>query len=580
MEFDVLFKNATVVDGSGRFPYTADVAVSGEKVAVIGDIDKAEAKRVIDAKGKVLCPGFIDIHSHADMTIPRENHAEILEPLIRQGITTFVGGNCGMGFAPLVDTPMRKAQLEYFQGFTGADQRENIHWDSLGEFLDYMDELHPVMNFGLLAPHGVIRLGTIGAAKRLANREEVSQMTGMLRECMEAGALGMSTGLQYFPGSQCDTEELIELGRVLYEYDGVMTSHLRSYSDTLELAIDELKEIIRKTGIRGQISHLFWLPDTGKVGNWLTRRAAKLGSKIYERVKLPIPLDAAVAKLLDGIDREIQDGLPLGIDGMPTSAGFTHLIAFFPPWVIEDEIMQVLERLKDPALRKRMRNDIENGRSIWPHREDDTWSMNLLKILGYEGAFIMSVVTEKNKHLEGKNLVEVGKIRGQHPFDAACDLLLEEDGRVLVFETVTRPGDDFVERSLFATMKSRNVSIVTDTILMGYGRASHLFYDCYPKYIARYVRDYKSVSLAEGIRKCTSLPASQLQLKKRGEVREGYFADLVMFDLTSIDTKSSFEKPDVYPQGIETVLINGKVVFDENGYHPEPRSGRVIRREV
>ena len=577
MAFELIFESPTVVDGSGMLPYRADVGIKNGRVSAIGQLNDAQADRRVNGTGKILCPGFIDVHAHTDMSIHLPDHQNILEPLVRQGITTFVGGNCGIALAPLGGDRL-PAIMDFFEAFTGRAQDDLIDWKGFDQFLSTVERRGLLLNMGLLAPHGILRISEMGLARRLADRQEVRGMGRELRKCMEAGALGMSTGLQYFPGSQSDTAELVDLARILHEYDGVFTSHLRSYSNTLDLALDEVKQVSRQADVRVQVSHLFWLPHLNVWLDSLVRKAARLGSKIYERVKIPVPLDSAVAEKLQGLDREIEKGLPMGIDGMPTSAGFTHLLAFFPPWVLEDSIDKVLARLADPPTRKKILADIVGGQSIWPHREANTWSMNFFKLLGWQGQFVMSVVTEKNKPLEGLNFRQIGDLQGKHPFDAACDLLLEENGRVLVFETITHPGDDFVERSLFATMRDRNVSIVTDTILMGYGRPSHLFYDCFPKFISRYIRDNRSVSLPEGIRKCTSLPASQLGIRNRGQVKEGFWADLVLFDMDRIGTLSTFEKPDVFPTGIDYVLINGNTVVDPDGFHPDPRPGMVIRR--
>ena len=577
MPVDLVIKNAKMVDGSGTPSRVADVAIQGDRIAEIGQIEAGQATRQIDASGKILCPGFIDVHSHADLAVHLPEHPKILEPLIRQGITTFVGGNCGMALAPLTgrhDTPI----LQFFKAFTGRDQDQALSWKTFGAYLDALNASRLAMNLAVLAPHGVIRLNEMGQARRTATPDEKAGMGDLLRECLDAGAMGLSTGLQYFPGSQSDTEELLYLGRILKGYDAIFTSHLRSYSNTLERAIEEVKQVARECQIRAQISHLFWVPHVNDTVDALVRRAAKIGSWIYRRVPLPIPLDSAAAKLLRKIGEEIKAGLPLGIDGMPTAAGFTHLLAFFPPWVLEDSLETILGRIRDPETRRRMLKDIEEGQSIWPHREANTWSMNFLKLMGWDGVFVMSVMSEKNKPLEGLNLKQIGRRQGKHPFDVACDLLLEENGRVLVFETFTRPGDDFVERSLWATLRDPNVSIVTDTILLGYGRPSHLFYDCFPKFISRYIRDQKVVSLEEGIRKCTSLPASQLGIRKRGRIEEGNYADLVLFDLNAINTRSSFERPDVFPTGIERVFINGQEVFGPDGYRSDAGSGRLIRR--
>ena len=578
MQFDLILENATIVDGTGYLPYRSDVGVTDGKITAISQLEDATAKRRIDGEGKVLCPGFIDVHSHADMSVHLPESSSILEPLVRQGITTFVGGNCGTALAPLAKKHLSPL-MDFFEAFTGRKQDDLIDWKSFDGFLDTVQKRGTILNMGVLAPHGIMRINEMGLARRVAKPDETRKMGLQLRDCLEAGALGMSTGLQYFPGSQSDTQELVDLAMILHDYDAVFTSHLRSYSNTLDQAIDEVKQVSRQADVRAQVSHLFWVPHINPQIDYAVRQAVRLGSKIYEHLKIPIPLDSAVAVKLNKLGEEIKQGLPLGIDGMPTSAGFTHLLAFFPPWVLEDSIKKVLSRLADPATRKRMRHDIENGKSIWPHREHDTWSMNFFKLMGWDGQFVMSVVSEKNKHLEGLNFKQIGQLQGKHPFDAACDLLLEERGRVLVFETVTHPGDDFVERSLFATMRDPNVSIVTDTILMGYGRPSHLFYDCFPKFFARYIRDAKSVSLQEGVRKCTGLPASQLGIRNRGLIKQGYWADLVLMDPDTIETHSTYEKPDVFPSGIEYTIINGKVLVDPDGYHPELRPGQVIRRQ-
>ena len=567
-----------MVDGSGKKAYQGDVGIQGDRIAAIGSLQDAQADRRILAGGKVLCPGFVDVHSHADLSFHLREQAEILEPLVRQGITTVVGGNCGMALAPLAgknDDPI----LAFYRAFTGQDQSELITWRSFGGYMDALEKRGLVLNAGLLAPHGILRLNEMGQAKRLATSDELEGMKVLLRDCLDAGALGLSTGLQYFPGSQSDTQELLDLAQLLKPAGAVFTSHLRSYSNTLERAIEEVVEVVRKAEIHGQISHLFWVPHVNdRVDAWI-RKAAKLGSWAYRWLKLPIPMDGALTKILAQVNRSIEDGLPLGVDVMPTAAGFTHLLAFFPPWVLEDDLASILGRLRDPKTRKRILNDIENGQSVWPHREDRAWSMNFLKLMGWSGVYVMSVVGEKNKVLEGRSLKELARDEKKHPFDVACDLLLEEDGQVLVFVTFTRPGDDFLERSLFAAMRDPHVSIVTDTLLLGCGRPAHLFYDCFPKYISKYVRDLKLISLEEGIRKCTGLPVSQLGIQRRGRLEEGFYADLVLFDLEKLGTQSTFEKPDVFPTGIEMVLINGRPVLEQGIYHPEPFSGRLLRRQ-
>jgi N-acyl-D-amino-acid deacylase len=579
--FDLLFQNATIVDGTGQARFTADLAVRGEKIAAIGPLDGAKAKRTVAAKGLVLCPGFVDIHSHADLSVFRDDAAELIEPLIRQGITTFVGGNCGMGLAPIPETPYREFIDAFYEAFTAENLRSLITWNSFGEFTEYLDRKGVPTNVALLAPHGILRFAAVGPQARHARRDEIALMSRWLEEAMEQGAFGLSTGLQYFPGSQSEIGELVDLARIVSRYDGRFTSHLRSYSATLRQAVQEVVTIAQEANVAAQISHLFWVPDFGPLANQAFRGLAKTLSAAYQHVKFPVPTDSVAADVLRQIGRLRETGRArVSVDAMPTSAGFTHLLAFFPPWVLDARsVDEVMHKLRDKKIRRRIRRSIEQGDTrAWPHDRGDTWSMNFLKMLGYAGVSIMSVPSEKNKHLEGQNLVQIGKRWKMHPFDAACELLLQENGKVLVFETLTYPGDDFIELSLHASMRDPNTAIVTDSILMGFGLPSHLFYDCYPKYIQRYVRELKLVTLEEGVRKCTSLPAESLGVKKRGVLRPGHFADLVLFDLDTIKTNSTFLQPRHFPDGIRMVAINGRVVLDDGRYHDDANAGRVLRR--
>ncbi|MGK5095205.1 amidohydrolase family protein [Deltaproteobacteria bacterium TL4] len=577
MEFDVIFESATIHDGSGKPPYQADVGIKDEKIAALGKLNDGQTRQRINAMGKVLCPGFIDVHSHADLVIHKDNHAKLLEPLLRQGITTFVGGNCGMGIAPLSASKYDE-MMNYVDVMMGEDPRPYVDWQSYGEFVERLEAKGLVMNCGLLAPHGLIRIAAKGLQNSKATREQIEQMKGLVEECLESGALGMSTGLMYFPGLAADEKELLELTELLVRNDAVFTCHLRSYSNTLPLAIEEVLALSRKTGVKSQISHFFWLPHVNEVVDSLTNTTLRIAAEIYKHVKFKAPLQWSVQPHLNQVARAVKQGVEVSIDVMPTGAGFTHALAFFPPWVLNGEHQDIIYRLSDKSIRQMIYKAIQQGKSEWPHREDHTWAMNFFKIIGFRGIYLMSVVSEKNKQYEGKNFIQIGKERGQHPFDSICDLLIEEEGRVLVFESPTHPGDEFVERSLFGAMKDPNVSIVTDTILLGFGKPSHLFYDCYPKVLSKYVREEKIISLAEAIRKSTSLPAQQLGIKKRGLVRKGYYADLVLFDAETICSNSTPFKPDAYPEGIDYVLVNGYPVVTPQGYFPEKRTGKVCKR--
>jgi N-acyl-D-amino-acid deacylase len=576
---DVVIRNATIHDGSGRVAYHGDVGIANGRVAAIGALSEATAGRVVDATGLCLCPGFVDAHSHAEMTLVRPDHPDVLEPLVRQGITTFVGGNCGTSMAPVCDSH-RGDLLTFWDFFLGAPQDDVVRWRTFGEMLSVIEGQGMLLNAAVLAPQGILRLAETGLGNVPASRADMDRMKGQLADCLDAGAIGMSSGLQYFPGLATDQAELTELARVVHDRGGVFTAHLRSYnSDTLAQALDEVFAIGRDAEVPVQISHLFCVPRTPWPLDRISHHLLNLAARAYRaRPLFDPPLDFMLRPFLERIRRRIAAGQRVGVDAMPTAAGFTHLLAFLPPWALDGGVAGVLAHLKDPASRREMRRSIEKGDAKWPHRGRDSWSMNFFQVMGWDAVHVMSVKSEKNRHAMGRSIASLAKDAGKHPFDVAADLLIEEQGRVLVFETPTWPGDDFVELSLKAVLADPNVSIVTDTILLGFGLPSHLFYDAYPKFLGKYVREKGLLPLAEAIRKCTSLPAEQLGLGNRGRVRVGWPADLVLFDADRIGSRSTPDQPARFPEGIHTVFVNGHAVVDPEGYHPEPRSGQLIRR--
>ena len=573
---DTVIRGGKVIDGIGAEPRQTDIGIEKGVIAALGDLAASAGSRVIDAKGKLVTPGFIDIHSHADVSIHLQNHEEILRPLVTQGITTFIGGNCGIGSAPVTDRH-RTDILEYQEAFTMRPMDAHINWEGLGDFLEKMEKRGITLNMGMLAPHGIIRLAAAGPARRLVTAGELSAMERLLEQTLEEGAFGMSTGLQYFPGSQSDTEELISLGSVLKRFNAVFTSHLRSYSHTLPQALGEVLTVGRTNDIHVQISHIYWQPYS-KLLTPVVRGLVRGGSFLYNRMRMPIPIEVGLKGQFSPIDRAITEGHRVGLDIVPTSQGFTELLAFFPPWLLDEGRRRALERLSDPETRKRVRHDIEKGQPHWPHRDAAGWSMNYLKMTGWGGLRVMSVASEKNRGLEGRSFPEIGSDTEKHAFDAMADLLIEEQGRVLVFHTPTFPDDPFVARSMYYAWFHPYSSVTTDTILLGMGRPAHLFHDAYPRYLSRYCRDDKRIGLAEAVRKCTSLPARQIGIKNRGEIRDGYAADIVVMDWEKLGSAASFYEPTRTPTGIEHVFINGKEVVTPKGYQKGLMAGRVMRR--
>lgn len=578
--FDLILENATVVDGTGGQPYQADVGIGKGLIEALGDLEGSEAARRIDAGGRTVCPGFIDVHSHADLTMFREDATELLRPLVRQGITTFVGGNCGMALAPVSDEN-REGLKTYLEIFTQMDFDTAIRWKSMGEFMERVEEKSLLLNMALLVPHGMLRISALGLEDRPADAGAMGMMRRQLEESMQAGAFGLSTGLQYFPGLFSDTEELVKLSEPLSRYGGIFTSHLRSYtSTTLGRAIDEVGEVSRANGIRGQVSHIFSIPWTGPV-HPLALRALKWMCRHPETTLKLAPhfaLDASMNVVLKRLEKNREAGADIAMDIMPTTAGFTHLLAFFPPWVLTGDRRKVVERISDPGTRREILRDIEKGRPAWPHSGRNDWSLNIMRQMGWDAVTVMAVHSEKNRHLEGRLFTDIAEERGMHPFDVMCDLLIEEEGQVLVFESMSEPDDAFTERYTFPALQDPGTMITTDTLLMGVGKPSYLFYGCYPKFFGRYVNDMKLLDLPEAVRRCTSLPADFFGIKGRGLVREGYRADLLVMDAEGFRTEAVFREPERFPTGLDTVIINGVPVVEGGEVVPGRLAGSMLRK--
>jgi len=577
MHFDLIIKGGQVIDGSGRNPVQADVGIVKDRItAVEPDLPPHAADSLIYAYGKYITPGFIDSHSHADMTIYRNDHDDILSPLVEQGITTFIGGNCGMGLAP-VDKTMNPATRLYLETFT-ARTFDDLPWHSMEGYFSHLETQGMLLNAAILAPHSILRLEAMGMERRAATSKEIGSMAASLQEAMEAGAIGLSSGLQYFPGMFSETEEIAALAKVLKPYKGTYASHLRSYTNSLPKALEEAISIAEAGGVKAQISHIMFVPEFGKAAP-VVRNAMRLLSEYSTRYgALPFPF----AKALDDILHNTiwEKGLTnddISLDSMPTTAGFTHAFAFFPPWVIDGTVTDIKNRLSDKGTRKKIWKAIQRGKNQWPHRADHTWNLNYFKLLGMSGFTIMSVVSEKNKPLEGMSLKDLGHKQGKHPFDALCDLLIEEDGHVLLFGSMTKIDDPHMMKSVEGALLDPRISISTDTILLGFGKPSELFYGCYPKYLQHYVREEHLISWGSAIRKMTGLAADIFDLPGRGYLKPGYFADMVILDPHTVGTEGSINNPAVKPQGIDHVFINGTEISRNATRIPDALPGRVVR---
>ena len=573
---DTIIRNCKVVDGKGRPAYRGDIGIRGKVIAEIGDLREAGAKNDLDAGGRVAAPGFIDVHSHADLSLPFDNHDEMLKPLVMQGITTFVGGNCGVSNAFLPDEN-RDSSLTYIEKLSGQEMGEEVPWKTPAEFMDLMEKRGLLLNAGLLAGHGSLRIAASGLVTRLLTPDEQTRLEQFVERAMEMGCLGLSTGLQYFPGLQSDTEELLGCGRVVKKYGGIFTSHLRSYAHTLDLALDEVFQVARECGIPLQISHLYWQPYA-KGFTTITKLGIRAASFAYNKLHIPIPMEKGLAAKLKRFDAVRDQGVDVHFDLVPTSQGFTQLAAFLPPYVLEGSREETIARIADPVLRKKVLYDIEHTEPDWPHRDGATWSFNYIKMTGWNGLRVMAVASDRNRWMEGKTFPEIGQEQGKHPFDSLCDLLMEEDGRVMVFHTPTTPDDPAIFRSMWAGFTHPTSMPATDTILSPVGRPSHVFYDCFPRFLQIFVQEKKLLSLEEAVRKSSALPAKVFGIEKRGTLEKGGFADLVVFEPERLGTRANFYEPRIHPEGVDHVFINGEAVVKDGTFQKGGLPGTMLRK--
>lgn len=526
--FDVLITNARIVDGTGGASRTGSVAVSDGRIVAVGTVTGA-ATRTIDARGRALSPGFIDLHSHSDMTLVTDGNGQ---SKIRQGVTTEVIGESG-SVAPR-KAPSAAAPWTDFAGYFATLEKRGIS----PNLLSYV---------GL----GTIREEVVGEDDRKPTASELATMKKMIASMMDQGVFGVSTGLIYAPNTYADVEELVELSRPAADKGGLYASHLRFDGPKL---VDGLNEAIA-IGERAKLPvHVFHLKVTGQ----------RNFGRMKEVIKL---VEAARAR-----------GVRVTADQYPYVASSTGLTATIPPWALDGGADKLITRLKDPAMRARMRKDMEDVNPAWESRYQSagTWQNVQLAAIGRtRGAAIQN--ESPNRKYEGMRVAEAAKAAKKDPFDFVFDLLIEERGSVgCVYFIIDEADLTLAMKQPWVAVGSDGSSLATEGPLR-VGVPHPRNFGTFPRVLGRYVREQKVISLEEAVRKMTSLPASILNLSDRGTIAVGKWADLVIFDPATVADKATFEDPFQYPVGIDTVLVNGNVVLDA-GKHTGARPGKVLKR--
>ncbi len=529
-DFDVIIKNGAVYDGSGGEAQHVDLAIRGDRIAGVGDYKNAKAKTVIDARGLAVAPGFINMLSWSTESLIQDGRSQ---SEIRQGVTTEIMGE-GESMGPLND------RVREFMLKQQADIKYDITWKTLAEYLQFLEKRGISCNVASFIGATTIRQNVIGFDDRPPTPQELDQMRELVRKEMEAGALGIGTSLIYPPAFYAKTDELIELCKVAAKYKGKYISHMRSEGNQLLEAFDELLRISREAGIPAEVYHI---------------KAA--GQKNWGKID----------NLLSRIESVQKEGLNIRANMYTYTAGGTGLDACFPPWTEDGGYPALFKRLRDPATREKIKAEVKIDSDKWENLYLSAGSPDRIILVGFK--------SEKLKPLTGKSLAEVAKMRGKDPIDTAMDLVAEDESRIgavyfmmseeNVKKEIAKPWISFGSDE--ASQAPEGVFLKSNPHPRAYGN--------FARVLGKYVRDEKVIALPEAIRRLSALPATNLGLDHRGFLKEGMFADVVVFDPATIADHATFEKPQQYATGVKHVFVNGTQVI-KDGEHTGAKPGRAL----
>jgi N-acyl-D-amino-acid deacylase len=528
VEYDLLIQNGLVFDGSGEPPVSADLGIIGDRVEDVGQLAGATGKRVIDAAGKAVAPGFIDTHTHSDMSwrLPEE-HAGIAAAAVRQGVTTEICGNCG--FSPFPFVEQHRQNLERHMRVLFGESP--IEWHDLAGFSEAVNRAGSFANLAPLIGHGSLRVGVLGFESRAPRDDELKTMKELVETAFEQGAFGFSTGLIYMPGVYASTAELIEIARTIARYGRPYISHIRGETD---MVADSVREAIRIGLEAGMPTHISHHKVAGKHNHGRSEETLSL------------------------IDAARGQGTDVTLDVYPYTAGSTLLHAMLPPWAQEGGIARMTERLRDREIRERIKREFEGGPPEWE---------NLQRAAGWDGIQISTC--PGRPEVEGRSVLELAREAGKPEADYTFDLLIEQAGQVTMIVHMMSEGDVSRILSYPAAM------IGSDGIPLP-GKPHPRWAGTFSRVLGRYSRDRHLFELSTAVNKMTSRAAERFGLSDRGEIRAGKVADLVVFDPGSVTDRATFDDPLLSPLGVSEVLVNGVVVVSE-GELTGIKPGRVLR---
>jgi len=528
--FDVIIKGGAVYDGTGAEPQRVDVAIRGDRIAAVGDFKNAKAKTIVDATGFAVAPGFINMLSWSNESLIQDGRSQ---SEIRQGVTTEIMGE-GESMGPVNDRVREHMLREQ------TDIKYDIKWNTLSEYLRYLESRGISCNVSSFIGATTIRENVIGFEDKQPTPEQIDQMRELVRKEMEAGALGIGSSLIYPPAFYAKTDELIQLCKVAAKYQGKYISHMRSEGNQLLEAVDELIRISREAKIPAEVYHI----KAAGQSNW-----------------------GKIDDLVSCIEAAQREGLKITADMYTYTAGGTGLDACLPPWAEDGGYPALFKRLRDPATREKIKAQVQTPTNEWENM--------YLAAGGPEHIILVQFKSEKLKPFTGKTLAEVAKMRSKDPIHTAMDLIAEDESRIgsiyfmisedNIKKELTKPWISFGSDE--ASQAPEGVFLKSNPHPRAYGN--------FARVLGKYLRDEKVIPMTEAIRRLSALPATNLGLDHRGFIKDGMFADVVVFDPATIADRATFEKPHQYAVGVKHVFVNGVQVL-KNGQHTGAKPGRAL----
>jgi N-acyl-D-amino-acid deacylase len=524
--YDLLIINCRILDGTSAPWYWGDVAVQGDRIVEVGQLSGAASRQVIEAEGRILCPGFIDIHAHSDL---QPLAYPLHECKIRQGVTTDVIGHDGLGLAPV--TPETASMLRKQLAGWNGDPDVAWDWGTITTYLDRFDK-QVAVNVAMFVPHGTVRMAVMGMEDRAPTASELSRMQQMVVQAMREGAVGLSTGLTYAPAMFSEDDEIVELCKVMQPYNGFYAPHHRNYGVHALKGYADSIEIGRQSGVPVHLTH------------------CHLGFSI-NKGKAP--------ELLALIDQAIEEDVEVTLDSYPYLAGATYLHANLPSWMHEGGTEATLQRLASPDVLKRLQHEMEVTGSDGVHGVP----------LGWEMIQIGSILADYDSSLEGLFLPEAAARAGQTTFQFFVELLINTR---LSVSCLVHFGN---EENVQAMLKHPAYMVCSDGILVG-DRPHPRGWGSHVRFLVRYVREFGLLTWEEGVRRMTSAPARRIGAMDRGVIRPGMMADLVLFDPDTLQDRATYDHPKEHPEGVSYVVVNGELVIEE-GLPTGATPGRALR---